>query len=128
MRYDVHQMDFTIIQIILLINNANNNSQLRYYVLIFTFVLYLTIWLLTQTLLPPRRPEFDPVSGHVRFAADKEALGRIFSECFGSPVHRHFGRTHCLHLQGLMVSQSSNQQRNRRKAELWLFLTHGHTD
>jgi hypothetical protein len=32
---------------------------------------------------PPRRPEFEPVSGHVGFVVDKVTLGQVFSEYFG---------------------------------------------
>jgi hypothetical protein len=34
---------------------------------------------------PPRRPGFDPRSGHVGFVVDKVALGQVFSEYFGFP-------------------------------------------
>jgi hypothetical protein len=47
--------------------------------------------------LPPRRPGFDPRSGHVRFMVDEVALGQVFSEYFGfhcqtsfhQPLHNH---------------------------------------
>jgi hypothetical protein len=32
---------------------------------------------------PPRRPGFEPGSGHVGFAVNKMALGQVFSEYFG---------------------------------------------
>jgi hypothetical protein len=35
----------------------------------------------------PRRPWFEPTSGHVGFAVDKVALGQVFSEYFGFPFH-----------------------------------------
>jgi hypothetical protein len=38
---------------------------------------------------PPRRPGFDPGSGHVGFVVDKVALGQVFSEYFGSPANLH---------------------------------------
>jgi hypothetical protein len=34
---------------------------------------------------PPRRPGFNPRSGHVGFVVDKVALGQVFSEYFGFP-------------------------------------------
>jgi hypothetical protein len=34
---------------------------------------------------PPRRPGFEPGSGHVGFVVDKVALGQVFSEYFGFP-------------------------------------------
>jgi hypothetical protein len=41
---------------------------------------------------PPRRPEFEPPSGHVGFVEDKVALGQVHSENFGFPcqsiIHR----------------------------------------
>jgi hypothetical protein len=41
---------------------------------------------------PPRRPGFDPRSGHVGFVVDKVALGQIFSEYFGFPCQSSFHR------------------------------------
>jgi hypothetical protein len=33
----------------------------------------------------PRRPWFEPRSGHVRFVVNKVALGKVFSKYFGFP-------------------------------------------
>jgi hypothetical protein len=41
---------------------------------------------------PPRRPEFQPRSGHVGFVVDKVALGQGFSEYFGFPCQFSFHR------------------------------------
>jgi hypothetical protein len=41
---------------------------------------------------PPRRPGFDPRSGHVGFVVDKVALGQVFSEYFGFPYQFSFHR------------------------------------
>jgi hypothetical protein len=38
-------------------------------------------------ILPPRRPGFEPRSGHVGFVVDKVALGQVFSEYFGFPAN-----------------------------------------
>jgi hypothetical protein len=40
-----------------------------------------TLYLLKQLVagFPPRRPEFEPRSDHVRFVVDNVALGRVFS-------------------------------------------------
>jgi hypothetical protein len=40
--------------------------------------------------LPPRRPRFDPSSGHVGFVVDIVALGQVFSEYFGLPSQFSF--------------------------------------
>jgi hypothetical protein len=55
--------------------------------------------------------------------ADKEAPGMIFSECFPLPVHQHFGGTHCLHLQGLMVSKAVTSKKQAESGILVLFYT-----
>jgi hypothetical protein len=39
---------------------------------------------------PPRRPGFEPGSGHVGFVVDKVALGQVFSEYFGFPCQSSF--------------------------------------
>jgi hypothetical protein len=39
---------------------------------------------------PPRRPEFDPRSGHVGFVVNKVALGHVYSEYFGFPCQSSF--------------------------------------
>jgi hypothetical protein len=39
------------------------------------------MWLVAG--FPPRRPEFEPTSGHVGFVVDKVILGQVFSEYFG---------------------------------------------
>jgi hypothetical protein len=39
---------------------------------------------------PPRRPGFEPGSGHVRFVVHKVALGQVFSEYFGFPCQSSF--------------------------------------
>jgi hypothetical protein len=39
---------------------------------------------------PPRRPGFEPGSGHVGFVVDKVALGQVFSEYFGFPGKSSF--------------------------------------
>jgi hypothetical protein len=39
---------------------------------------------------PPRRPRFEPGSGHVGFVVDKVALGQVFSEYFGFPRYSSF--------------------------------------
>jgi hypothetical protein len=52
-----------------------------------------------STDLPPRRPRFEPRSGHVGFVADKVALGQVFSEYFGFPFQFSFHRLlHTRHL------------------------------
>jgi hypothetical protein len=40
----------------------------------------------------PRRPVFDPRSGHVGFVVDKVALGQVFSEFFDFPCQFSFHR------------------------------------
>jgi hypothetical protein len=45
-------------------------------------------WLVTG--FPPRRPGFEPGSGHARFVVDKVALGKVFSEYFGFPCQSSF--------------------------------------
>jgi hypothetical protein len=48
---------------------------------------------------PPRRPGFEPRSGHVAFVTDKVALGQVFSEYFGFPCQFSFHRLlHTHHL------------------------------
>jgi hypothetical protein len=44
------------------------------------------------TGFPPRRPGFDPRSGHLRFVLDKVSLGQVFSEYFGFPCQFCFHR------------------------------------
>jgi hypothetical protein len=39
---------------------------------------------------PPRRPGFEPGSGHVEFVVDKVAMGQVFSEYFGLPCQSSF--------------------------------------
>jgi hypothetical protein len=39
---------------------------------------------------PPRRPGFEPGSGHLGFVVDKVALGQVFSEYFGFPCQSSF--------------------------------------
>jgi hypothetical protein len=39
---------------------------------------------------PPRRPGFEPGSGHVGFVVDKVALEEVFSEYFGFPCQFSF--------------------------------------
>jgi hypothetical protein len=47
----------------------------------------------------PRRPRFEPRSGHVGFVVDKVKLGQVFSECFGFPCQFSFHRLlHAHHL------------------------------
>jgi hypothetical protein len=47
----------------------------------------------------PRRPGFEPTSGHVGFVVDKVALGQVFSEYFGFPFQFSFNRLlHTHHL------------------------------
>jgi hypothetical protein len=41
---------------------------------------------------PPRRPVFDPRSGHVGCVVDEVALGKFFSEYFGFPCQFSFHR------------------------------------
>jgi hypothetical protein len=41
---------------------------------------------------PPRRPGFEPRSGHVGFVVDKVALGQVFSEYFGFVCQFSFHR------------------------------------
>jgi hypothetical protein len=41
---------------------------------------------------PPRRPRFDPRSGHLGFVVGKVALGQVFSENFGFPCQSSFHR------------------------------------
>jgi hypothetical protein len=38
---------------------------------------------------PPRRPKFDPGSGHAGFVVDEVSLGQVFSEYFVSPASLH---------------------------------------
>jgi hypothetical protein len=48
---------------------------------------------------PPRRPVFEPGSGHVGFMEDKMALEQVFSEYFGFPCqsfHRLLQDRHLL--------------------------------
>jgi hypothetical protein len=47
------------------------------------------------TGFPPRRPGFDPKSGHVVFLVGKVALEQVFSEYFGFP--RQFSLHRLLH-------------------------------
>jgi hypothetical protein len=48
---------------------------------------------------PPRRPGFEPRSGHVGFVVDKVTLGEVFSEYFGFPRQSLFHRLlHTRHL------------------------------
>jgi hypothetical protein len=52
---------------------------------------------------PPRRPGFEPWSGHVGFVVSKAALGQFVSEYFGFPCqsfHRLLHAAH--HHQGLV--------------------------
>jgi hypothetical protein len=46
---------------------------------------------------PPRRPGFDPGSGHVGFVVNKVALGQVFSAYFGLPCQFAFHRLHHNH-------------------------------
>jgi hypothetical protein len=46
---------------------------------------------------PPRRPGFEPRSGHVGFVVDKVALGQVFSEYFGFPFQFSFHRLLHIH-------------------------------
>jgi hypothetical protein len=41
---------------------------------------------------PPRKPGFDPRSGHVGFVVDKVALGQVFYEFFDFPHEFSFHR------------------------------------
>jgi hypothetical protein len=51
------------------------------------------------TPFPPRRPGFDPRSGHLGFVVDKVVLGQVFSEYFGFPCQSSFHRLlHTHHL------------------------------
>jgi hypothetical protein len=43
-------------------------------------------------VFPPRRPGFQPGSGHIGFVVDKVALGQVFSEYFGFPSQFSFHR------------------------------------
>jgi hypothetical protein len=47
---------------------------------------------------PPRRPGFDPRSGHVGFVVDKAALGQVFSEYYGFPCQFSFHQLFHTHL------------------------------
>jgi hypothetical protein len=38
----------------------------------------------------PRRPGFEPGSGHVGFVVDEMVLGQVFSEYFGFPCQSFF--------------------------------------
>jgi hypothetical protein len=46
---------------------------------------------------PPRRPVFDPKSGHMGFVVDNAALGQVFSEYFGFPCQFSFHRLLHIH-------------------------------
>jgi hypothetical protein len=46
--------------------------------------------------IPPRRPGFDPRSGHVGFVVDKVVLGKVFSDYFG--FHANSQSTDCFTL------------------------------
>jgi hypothetical protein len=46
--------------------------------------------LLALASIPPRRPGFEPRSGHVGFVVDKVALGHVFFEYFGFPCQFSF--------------------------------------
>jgi hypothetical protein len=49
---------------------------------------------------PPRRPWFEPWSGHMGFVVDKVALGQVFSEYFDFPYQFSFHRL--LHLSSII--------------------------
>jgi hypothetical protein len=55
------------------------------------------VWYFISALLrrlvagfPPRRPGFEPGSGHVGIVVDKVALGQVFSVHFGFPCQSSF--------------------------------------
>jgi hypothetical protein len=56
---------------------------------------------------PPRRPGFEPRSGHVGFVVDKVELGQVFSEYFGLPCQFSFHRL--LHIHHLLSSGSGTK-------------------
>jgi hypothetical protein len=70
---------------------------------VFRYILVLdveeNIWLKRLVAgFPPRRPGFDPRSGHVGFVVDKMALGQVFSEYFGFSCQSSFHQLlHNLH-------------------------------
>jgi hypothetical protein len=56
-------------------------------------------------VLLPRRPGFEPRSGHVGFVVDKVTLGHVFSEYFGFPCQFAFHRLlHTHHLSSGAVT------------------------
>jgi hypothetical protein len=55
---------------------------------------------------PPRRPGFEPGSGHVGFVADKLALEQVFSEYFGLPCQSSFHQL--LHNHHHLVQQANS--------------------
>jgi hypothetical protein len=58
-----------------------------------------TCWRRLVAGFPPRRPGFEPRSGHVGFVVDKVALGQVFSEYFDFPCQCSFHRLlHTHHL------------------------------
>jgi hypothetical protein len=48
-------------------------------------------------IFQPRRPGFEPSSGHVGFVVDKVALGQVFSDYFSSPCQLSFHRLLHIH-------------------------------
>jgi hypothetical protein len=52
---------------------------------------------------PPRRPGFEPRSGHVGLVVDKVALGQVFSEYFDFPCQFSFHRL--LHIHHHIIGQ-----------------------
>jgi hypothetical protein len=46
-------------------------------------------WLGYFSGFPPRRPGFDPMSGHVGFVVDEMSLGQFFLDYFGLPAKSH---------------------------------------
>jgi hypothetical protein len=59
---------------------------------LLTWVLAVPSLRLLVAGFPPRRPGFEPGSGHVGFVVDKVALGQVFSEYFGFPCQFTFYR------------------------------------
>jgi hypothetical protein len=54
---------------------------------------------------PPRRPGFDPKSGHVGFVVDNVTLGQVLSQCFSFPCQFSFHRLlHTHHLSSAAVT------------------------
>jgi hypothetical protein len=64
---------------------------------------------------PPRRPKFEPRSGHVGFVVDKVSLGRVSSEYFGFLCQFSFHRL--LHTHHLSSEAGTNTPNSGRRTK-----------